>query len=186
MSEHLHHPENKEQQIPIELHDHYQEKEAKRLEAAAEKLKNQPEDHLEHIRKRAQEHAESAYKLKIINEQSKRYQPAQSYVNREIKNMAYQRLLTRARKQLNPPQKLLSEIMHRQLVEDLSEATGKTVARPSGILGGGIVAFVGTALYYYLTKNYGYTYNYFIFVMLLICGFILGWSLEIILKLKKH
>jgi hypothetical protein len=64
-----------------------------------------------------------------------------------------------------------------------SEAAGRTVSRPSGLLGGGLVAFLGTTGYLYLARHIGFTYNYLVFLLLLAGGFILGVSLELLVHL---
>jgi len=45
------------------------------------------------------------------------------------------------------------------------------------LLGGGILALLGTSSYLYLAKHIGFTYNYSVFLILFFGGFILGLSL---------
>jgi hypothetical protein len=185
MSEHINH--NTEQHPLKENHEDHRltELESKAHEERAEKAKKFSNAEIEHLKNAAEQASVNAKELNIREGESS-YQPAQSFVNKEIKEMAYNRLLIRARNQMTSPQKLMSKIIHQQILEDISESTANTVARPSGILGGGIVALIGTSTYYYLTKTYGYSYNYFIFIGLLGLGFIAGWSLEVILKLSRR
>lgn len=114
--------------------------------------------------------------------------PEQSFANRELKEMAYQRLLNRARRKLSPYERTMSRIIHQPVINAVSETVGRSVARPSGILGGGIVAFGGTLIYYLVAKHYGYNYNFLVFLFLISLGFIAGWTLEILWHLlrRKH
>lgn len=107
------------------------------------------------------------------------------YVDKQLKNMAYSRLLNRARKQLNPLEKPLSKFMHQPVVDAISETAAKSIGRPSGLLGGGTVALVGTSIYYYIAKHYGYEYNFFVFIFLMAAGFAAGWSAELLFKLRR-
>jgi hypothetical protein len=104
---------------------------------------------------------------------------------RELKEMAYQRLLTRARRHMSPYSRVMSRVIHQPVVDSISEVTAKTVGRPSGILGGGLVALAGTSAYYYIAKHYGYNYNSFVFLLLLVIGFMLGWTIELVYKSFK-
>jgi hypothetical protein len=75
---------------------------------------------------------------------------------------------------------VLSKVIHQPVVRAVSEVAAKTISRPSGLLGGGIVAFLGSAGYLYFTKYIGLPYNYFIFTLLFLGGFVVGLSLELI------
>lgn len=103
----------------------------------------------------------------------------QSFVNKELKEMAYQRAINRIRRQLNPIDRLTSHFIHQPVINYLSDATARTVGRPWGILGGGFLAFCGSLIYYFFSKYYGYDYNFSVFLLLLVSGFIIGWAVEI-------
>jgi len=110
-------------------------------------------------------------------------------VGRDLKQLTFNRTLVRVRKHLTAPDKALSKFIHSPFVDRLSEATGKTVARPSGFLGGGLVALAGTSVLLYLTKKYGYEFNYLAFLLLFVSGFVAGLLIELLIKLllrKKH
>lgn len=107
------------------------------------------------------------------------------YVSRELKAMAYDRTIRRVRKHLSLPGRVTSKFIHQPIVNAVSEVTGKTVGRPSGLLGGGLVAFIGTSIYYFITRHYDYEYNPTVFLVLLGAGFIVGWILEIFIKTTR-
>lgn len=109
--------------------------------------------------------------------------PSPRLINRELKQLAYQRTLTRARKSLNPADRAVSKVVHLPGVEELSELGSQTVARPSGAFGGGLVALIGTGVLLWVSKHYGYRYNYLFFIFLFIGGFGLGLLAELGIRL---
>jgi flagellar biosynthesis GTPase FlhF len=172
-----------------QAHEHAQAHPEKRAErhlshAEEQQKKHEQEKNLEHARHEAAHEAQSAEEIadKLAGRAQESPQYEEMHANRELKEMAYQRLLNRARRHMSPYSRAMSHIIHQPIVETVSEVTGKTVGRPSGILGGGILALAGTTAYYYIAKHYGYNYNSFVFLLLLVCGFIAGWVLEIFYK----
>ena len=119
--------------------------------------------------------------LRAAEEASQPVTPRQ--VNRELKQITLRRELQQIRRKLPAPQRILSKVIHQPAIRIASEAAGRTVSRPSGLLGGGLVAFLGTTGYLYLARHIGFTYNYLVFLLLLAGGFILGVSLELLVHL---
>jgi len=105
-------------------------------------------------------------------------QPAQ--VNRELKGITLKRELKNIQHKLPASQRALSKVVHQPVVRAVSETASKSVTRPSGLLGGGLVAFLGSCSYLYLAKHVGFTYNYFVFLLLFAVGFIVGLVLEVL------
>lgn len=105
--------------------------------------------------------------------------PRAQHINQELKNITLGRELKQIRRKLKAPDRVLSKVVHQKAVRAVSEASSKTLARPSGLLGGGIVAFVGTTSYLLLTRHIGMQYNYFVFLVLFFGGFLLGLGLEL-------
>ncbi|PIZ62285.1 hypothetical protein COY17_02725 [Candidatus Saccharibacteria bacterium CG_4_10_14_0_2_um_filter_52_9] len=105
------------------------------------------------------------------------------YIDRELKTITLRRELQTIRRKLPLPQKALSKVIHQPVIRVASEAAGKTVSRPSGLLGGGLVAFMGTSSYLYLAKHMGFRYNYVVFLLLFTAGFIVGLALELLVHL---
>lgn len=99
-----------------------------------------------------------------------------------MKSQTYTRTLGRIRSRLSMPDKALSKVMHNKIIEPLSEGLGKTAARPSGLLGGGIVALLGSTVLLYMAKHYGFRYNFFVFFILLAGGFIMGILAELLIR----
>lgn len=106
-------------------------------------------------------------------------------VNAELKDMAYRRTLRRTQAKLSAPDRTLSKVIHHPVVEAVSEVAGKTVARPSGILAGGIFAFIGSSAFLWIARHYGYEYNYLLFALFFIGGFFVGLLLELFIRVAS-
>lgn len=111
-----------------------------------------------------------------------------TFVNKNMKKTAYKKELQRIQSNLKKPDRVFSKFIHNKNVEAASDIGAKTFARSSGILGGSIVALFGSSMYLWMSKNYGFSYNYFVFIILFILGFSLGIVVELVIKpfLKKH
>jgi hypothetical protein len=119
--------------------------------------------------------------LEQLEESEKAAQPAKPlHVNRELKRITLNRELAAIRRKLSIPQRVLSKVIHQPAISAVSEPLGKTVSRPSGLLGGGLVAFLGTSGYLLLAKRSGMQYSYFVFLALFAGGFVVGLVLELL------
>lgn len=181
MAETIRNHENHEQQpaSPESAHETH-EKAHQRHEASPEhKLKQ----NIENIREKAEKAAIESDKTLAEAQPDESHAPKDSFVNKELKDMAYARTMNRVRQRLSPVSRGFSRLVHQPVVNSLSEGMAKTVARPSGLFGGGLVALIGTSIYYYISKHYGYDYNFFVFILLLAVGFIGGWSIEVLWRI---
>lgn len=106
--------------------------------------------------------------------------PAQVLVTPDLKKATKNRQLKQIQRQLKPTDKALSKVIHQPVIRAVSEGASRTISRPSGLLGGGIVAFLGSSAYLYFTKHIGLQYNYFIFALLFVGGFAIGLILELL------
>ena len=104
---------------------------------------------------------------------------AKPRIDRELRTRTLNRELLHIQRTLPATQRSFSKLIHQPVVRAVSEATSQTVSRPSGLLGGGLVAFLGTSGYLYLAKHLGLRYNYLIFLLLFIAGFAFGLVLEL-------
>ncbi len=87
--------------------------------------------------------------------------------------------LKQIQRKLKTTDRSLSKVIHQPVVRAISETSGKTVARPSGLLGGGLVAFLGTSVYLFMARHIGLDYNYSVFLVLFFGGFAIGLGLEL-------
>lgn len=109
--------------------------------------------------------------------------------SKELGKQTFDRTLTSVRRHLTTPEKQLSKFIHRPLVEKISDFGGKTIARPSGILLGGIFSFVGSLGVYLIARHLGGELRYSIFAATLIGGYLLGLIVEFfwwLMTMKKR
>jgi hypothetical protein len=164
-------PKNQERFIAPQEADH----DAPEHEPRHEKAELAP---VAELSKQAKEEAVVAKEL-VSHEKST---PSESplYVNRELKQQSWNRSMNRVRKHLTAPNKALSKVIHQPVVNAISSVGEKTVARPSGVLAGGIFALIGSSFFLYMSKHYGFQYNYLLFFMFFVGGFFIGLILELI------
>lgn len=135
---------------------------------------------IEQLRQRAESQAESAENTAIDRHQDR--PPETTFgVQQLLKSRAYEQTLKRIRQKLPKPARAFSKIAHNKTVDALSAAGAQTVARPSGILGGSLIAFLGSLVLLYYSRHYGFRYNYALFFVLFIGGFVVGVLAEITL-----
>jgi hypothetical protein len=144
---------------------------------------NAPEHSIEELATKIDTEAKSSTEYAQEEKNNETQHPA--LVNMQLKDMAYSRALVRTRKHLSVPAKMFSRVIHSKILDKPSEAIGKTIARPSGMVGGAVFAFFGTSLLLWTTKKYGYEYNYLAATLLFIIGMIFGIVTESLLKLLK-
>ena len=180
MSERIIHPEHH--------HSHEKlvdEKQLEKLEHAkkleAEKARqHQSEKNLAEIRKLAQ--AEAAERETVLaHDKLKDDEPDTSLGSQQaMKEDAYKHTLQKTRRHLTKTERRFSKVAHNAAVEAVSAAAAQTVARPSGLLGGGICAFLGSLIVLYYAKHYGFHYNYGLVLILFVGGFAVGMLLELL------
>jgi len=107
------------------------------------------------------------------------------YIDRTVKKLQFKQTLKQARRELPAAERLLSRVVHQPAVRVVSDISAKTITRPSGLFGGGILAFAGSLTYLYLTKHIGLSYNYLLFAVFFIGGFIAGLLLELLAYLIR-
>lgn len=143
----------------------------------------------ESIHEQAKMHARSKEEVPIEQHGADSQAPSFWQHRQELKDDAYASMLRQTRARLNGPERSLSKMIHQPAVESVSAFTAKTVARPAGILGGGITALVGSGFVLYMSKHYGFEYNFTVFIGLLLAGFIAGVLIELFIRLligRKH
>ena len=158
------------------------------IKQSIEKAKHTKHEHaekLEEIRSTIEQKAVSSEELSKEHAEQAPSRPEHTmHVNRELKSMAYKRTLARARRQLPAPSRALSKVIHQPTIEAVSEFAGKTVVRPSGVLAGGIAAFIGSSLFLWIARHYGYEYNFLLFALLFVGGFFIGLLVELLMRLN--
>jgi hypothetical protein len=91
-------------------------------------------------------------------------------------------VLKHVRAQMPTFEKQFSKVIHTPVVEKASEVVGKTVARPSGIMGGAVTALVGVTALNIFARSGGFRLPVGVFIVFLV----LGWTLGLILEKLWH
>ncbi len=183
MSEHLSHAPKHEQLPSHEVAEKAKEHlEALKSKAEHEGNKHKSGEHMDAIKKSVETQAISGKEM-MPSESAANNAPQDGYINRELKDMAFKRTLKNTRRHLSAPSQLVSKVIHQPMVEKVSEVASTTVARPSGIIGGGSFALLGSILLLWLTKHYGYEYNYLMFIVFMAVGFGIGLVVELMLHM---
>lgn len=152
----------------------------------AEHSTHEHQERLPEIQQSIEETAISGQETQARASEQEDTQNQPLFVNRELKNIAYDRNLARIRKQLPTADKLLSKVAHHPVVSKVSEFSEATVARPSGLLGGGVLGLLGSSVLLYMAKHYGFEYNYLAFFVLFVTGFLAGILTELFFKLARR
>ena len=108
--------------------------------------------------------------------------PKNNYIDQNLQNIQTKQLFNNIRHYLPILDKQLSKVIHQPVIEEVSDKTSKTIARSSGVLGGSILAFVGSLSYLIFVKYVGITYNYTWVFIFFIIGFIVGLAIELLIR----
>jgi hypothetical protein len=177
--EHHEHGEKLNNHESNEIHNSRAEKELSKAEK-----EHGNKEHVEKLSKTVEQHAVSGKEHSKGEKEQPKHHPV--LVNKHLKDMAFARAMTRARKKLSLPSRTFSKVVHNEIVDKTSETLGKTVARPVGLLWGSVFAFIGTSLLLWITKRNGYEYNYLLVIMLFIGGLALGNIAELAWRIYKN
>lgn len=99
-------------------------------------------------------------------------------ITKEDKQRSYNMMLSRIQSRLPAASKSFSKVIHNKYVERTSETLGKTIARPSGILGGAMAATLGLVVMLYFARRNGFALSGSELGIFLIVGWVIGLSLE--------
>jgi hypothetical protein len=177
------HTANHEQQERLVITPEHQERlreHQERQEKSAEQSKHEQHELLQQARQELQGQTANADPIERLRAAEAATQPAAPQtINRELKAITLRRELQHIRRKLPVPERALSKVIHQPVVRAVSEGAGKTISRPSGLLGGGLVAFLGTGSYYLFVRHMGYHYDNAVSFALFFGGFALGIVIEL-------
>lgn len=164
-------------------HEQHRPKAEHAAERSAESSQEQQE-RLSAIRNEVGREAHTTEELARADKGAEDNNTALPPVKRQLQSLMFERTLNRIRKELPAPQRALSKVIHNGPVEAISSVGEKTVARPYGLLGGGLAAFIGSLVTFYMARNYGFKYNVFLFFTFFIAGYILATLIEVGVRLS--
>lgn len=189
MSEHLRASHEKGEKAPSAESLKDQQEKLKKLLDSAEKANHQYEHSIETIRDKIEDEAVSGKEVSAGDVGRDAQNQHVPIIDRKVKQQSYKKTLHHIQRQLPRTQRAFSKFIHRPAVEVVSEVSAKTVARPSGLLGGGLCALLGSSTLVWMSRHYGFYYNFFVFIGLVLAGFALGvlieWAWHAKAKLKK-
>lgn len=114
----------------------------------------------------------------IAPQQSEKVAHIDQRTRSEQKLDSFNTTMHHVRQKLSKPERTLSKVIHQPVVEKASEVAGKTIARPSGVIGGTVAAFVGLLSVYGIAKFAGFSLTGSEMPILLAGGFALGLFVE--------
>ena len=183
MTEHLRaHHESTEK-----LHLTEQSKEnLERIKALAEQAEaaHGNEHSIDHIKEQIEQAAVSGKEYTVGETESA---PASHSfgTHQQLKHDGYRKTMAHVRSQLTRSEKTLSKYMHTKHTERMDALVGKTIARPWGLFGGGLTAFLGSLIVLIFANYLGFRYNFTVFVVLFAFGYAAASLLEVVGRLVK-
>ena len=160
---------------------------------AAKRARHEHAEALDEIRHNIDKQAIEAEKSRVetVEDEPTTHQ----HVTKELKSIRYKETMRYVRRHLTKRERRFSSFIHAPSIEKVSEVSAKTIARPSGLLGGGLVALVGSITVLYIARQYGFEVPNSLFIALFIVGFAVGLVGEFIVagfslrrgnRYKKH
>lgn len=162
-------------------HEHQAHAEKQR-EAAAEHARRHAKsaEQVAELHEKAEKHAKSGEDIKANHLENEPVKDTYLGTQKHVKEQAYQQTLRATQRKLPKTSRRFSKVVHNDVVNAVSEVGAKTVARPSGLLGGSMVAFFGSVIFLYYARHYGFRYNYLVLFILFALGFAVGALIELI------
>lgn len=159
------------------------ERPARLKENQAENSRNLHKENLEQILGKIETTAKTAQEAGHRHTEAKASEkPNPRFIGKQLKENSLKGSLRRVQKDLKPYQRPFSKLIHNRAVEYISEAGAKTVGRPSGLLAGGVAFFSVSVVVLFVSRYYGYEYNFFIGLISFPIGFLVGLAGEFIIR----
>lgn len=106
--------------------------------------------------------------------------------HRHVKSQTYKATMRRVESKLPSYQRTFSKVINNPAVDKVSNVAGRTVARPSAILGAGSFAFIALLVVTFYSKSVGFTVSGTEFILFIAIGWVLGLALEALKKLFSN
>jgi hypothetical protein len=105
-----------------------------------------------------------------------------SHLTKKEKASVYTKQIKTVQAQLPRASRTFSKVVHNAAVEKVSDAAGKTIFRPSALIGGAIVGLAAGITVYSIARYYGYFMPSWLLPILLLLGALFGVAAELILN----
>jgi len=185
MSEKISVPKSPEQHHEIDRPSKQEKETLKHLQEQANRSSEKSKDEIKAIQKSIENAAISGKEYSAGENEASPSSTSSFGITRAVKKTTYKRTLRKAQSKLPAPQRVFSKVVHNPVIEKTSDVAAKTVARPGGLLFGGVGAFIGSVVLFYISKRTGFSYNYLFFILVFIGCYLFGIILELILQLFK-
>lgn len=152
------------------------EKNYERLKDDAEKAKSSQES-IKEIQEKIERAALSKDEIKAETEEIKASE-SNLRASTQLKGLAFKQRMREVQRKETPSQRTFSKFIHNPAVESVSNAAEGTVARPSGLLFGGLFSAIAGLGVLYICNHYGYEYNFTFGLASFVGGFFLGLLIE--------
>ena len=103
-------------------------------------------------------------------------------VHRSHKQMTYKATMRRVESRLPSYQRTFSKVINNDKVDKVSNIASKSVARPSGLLGGGVLAFLALLITTIYANRYGWEVSNSVFMVFVVIGWAIGLMVEAVYK----
>lgn len=179
----------------VKLHESGAEKSKERVDVSRDGLEKAARSAQERLQQRAEQAGERslAEKDKKLEVESARHEVEVTAQSQERKKQkpeirakklevstrarrkdSFDTIMGQTREQMSPASRTFSKVIHNPAVERVSEAAGKTVARPNAILAGSVSAFIVVLGVYLTARYFGYPLSGFETIAAFIAGWVLG------------
>ena len=108
--------------------------------------------------------------------------PTPTVSSKAEKKHSFNTTMHHVRKDLKPTERTFSKLIHQPVVEKTSEAVGKTIARPSGLIGAAVAACIGLLFIFGVAKYAGFELSGSEMPLLLLIGLVIGLFTEWVYK----
>jgi len=143
------------------------------------------QEKLGELRKAIEHQADTVEKAASNQHESEKPAPSPHHATKQIKQQKFNEIMMITQKHLKYPSRQFSKLIHNKNVEAISEVGAATIARPSGILGGSIIAIAGSIAILMIARQVGFRVPSSVFVTLFIIGFFVGIFMDAIIRAVK-
>ncbi len=177
-------PNNREELPSVEDSREQSEKIKSSLEKEAKTAEGRSSKELKETRRTVESEAISGKEHLPGNGENKNNQQS---ITKAEKTRTYKMTMSRMQGQLSGSSRTFSKFIHNPYVEKTSAFIGSTVARPSGILGAGVIGFVGITFVMYFARRNGFeiSNNYSLVAILFVGGWTLGLLIELTFRIIR-
>lgn len=185
MSERLRHEHEQFEKLPDKDFEKLEKQAAEHYEKAAESAQEKSGE-IDRILKKIEREAVSRAELTKQRGEKTGDQDSDAHSHHQLSQETFNQTIRRVQKKLPAPERFLSKFIHNSKVETVSDVIGGSIARPSGLLWGGLFSAIASLSVLILCRYYGFEYNFSIGLISFGGGFCLGLLVESLSRLLRR